>query len=654
MSPNARTPPLYEEYPPKADLRKELCQPLPFIAPGTVDPTVMGDKEASKQASAVLDEFNLALETNDAKKLEMCFFGDQAYWRDILALTSHLRTFMTPGVIATALLETKKLREATGGMKLEGVANFVSVSPVLQFIHCSVVFRTYLPAATCTGRLMLLPTKVGGDSNGDTIAWKIWILSTWIDSLDVHPEDEDLLQSPSRKLDGVETIETDVLIIGGGNSGSTLAARLKALGVESVMIDKNPQVGDNWALRYDCLQLHVPTSSCEMPYLRYGKDLQTPHLLSKDELAEQLKKFVSAFNLNIITSVNVQSTIYDQVAKQWVVKFNTPNGDKKAVCKQLVCATGISSSKPYVPSITDEHLYKGVSLHSAQFKNAKLLVEQGAKTVLVIGSANTGFDIIEDCYDAGLQTTMIVRSPTYVFPMAYCFDPHGFGAYDHMPIDEADKMQLTSPMSVASQLAHGMLSHLSSTEPDRYKALAAAGFPVFDSRHPDANLMHFLVERGGGHYVDMDLGVRLIEEGKIGVKGGVSPVAYTETGLRFSDGSTVDTDAVVWCTGFAKIADTLCSDDATAPAAGNVENSLPKNVLGPRDIAARLDATWGLDAEGEIRGVWKRQLRMENYWVMGGTLQHQRWWSRVLAQQIKLAMEGILPPAYRDTPESVR
>lgn len=45
------------------------------------------------------------------------------------------------------------------------------------------------------------------------------------------------------------------------------AARLKALNIESVMVERNPRAGDNWALRYDCLCFHVPTSCCELPYL---------------------------------------------------------------------------------------------------------------------------------------------------------------------------------------------------------------------------------------------------------------------------------------------------------------------------------------------------------------------------------------------------
>ena len=50
------------------------------------------------------------------------------------------------------------------------------------------------------------------------INWKIWILSTWLDNLYVHAEDETLLRSLGRQLDGLERVETDVFIITGGNA----------------------------------------------------------------------------------------------------------------------------------------------------------------------------------------------------------------------------------------------------------------------------------------------------------------------------------------------------------------------------------------------------------------------------------------------------
>lgn len=82
-----------------------------------------------------------------------------------------------------------------------------------QFINCDITFRTSAPKATCLGSAKLLPVKVGG-----TLSWKIWILSTWVENLDVHPENTTLLELPERNLDGLEKFDTDVFIIGGGNA----------------------------------------------------------------------------------------------------------------------------------------------------------------------------------------------------------------------------------------------------------------------------------------------------------------------------------------------------------------------------------------------------------------------------------------------------
>lgn len=82
-----------------------------------------------------------------------------------------------------------------------------------QFIDCNLVFRTTSPAASCIGRFLLLPVKAN-----ETVEWKIWILSTRLDELGVHPENEGLLRAPGRQLDGVNEFETDVFIIGGGNA----------------------------------------------------------------------------------------------------------------------------------------------------------------------------------------------------------------------------------------------------------------------------------------------------------------------------------------------------------------------------------------------------------------------------------------------------
>ncbi len=48
----------------------------------------------------------------------------------------------------------------------------------------------------------------------------------------------------------------------------------------------------------------------------------------------------------------------------------------------------------------------------------------------------------------------------------------------------------------------------------------------------------------------MGNGVELISSGKVGIKSGVFPTAFTKTGLELSDGTALDADAVIWCTGF--------------------------------------------------------------------------------------------------------
>lgn len=280
-----------------------------------------------------------------------------------------------------------------------------------------------------------------------------------------------------------------------------------------------------------------------------------------------------------------------------------------------------------------------------------------SKSVLVIGSANTAFDVMEDTANANLATTIVARSPTYIFPWDYVLHPAALGLYEKVPAETADAMQSSGPAAISGQLTKGLMGMLASKEPDRYKPLAEAGFPVIDGRNKGGDLIHHLLERAGGHFNDIGDGVKYIVEGKVKVRGHVGPVAYTETGLRFSDGTTADADAIIWCTGFADrnakaVAAEILGGGGVKKASGTTgESKRSGDLLWPEEIAARMDGIWGVDAEGELRGVFKRHLNLDNYWTHGGTTSHHRYQSKFLALQIKAAVEGFLPEAYRETPE---
>jgi hypothetical protein len=104
----------------------------------------------------------------------------------------------------------------------------------------------------------------------------------------------------------------------------------------------------------------------------------------------------------------------------------------------------------------------------------------------------------------------------------------------------------------------------------------------------------------------------------------------------------VEANAVVWCTGYGdkNLRDTV---------EGVLGGGGGEGVLGPREIAERVDPTGGVDAEGEFMGMWKRHRGVEGYWVMGGHTAQHRWFSKMLAMEIKASLEGVLPDAWKET-----
>ena len=119
------------EYPQRVELRKTLSEnPLPSFPPETLEPSVVGE-EITQQALSVIAALNKALVAGDGEALEHCFFPDQSYWRDQVALTYHMRTFRSPRVVATNLLAAQKAREVPEGFTLEGTPLVIPASPTL-------------------------------------------------------------------------------------------------------------------------------------------------------------------------------------------------------------------------------------------------------------------------------------------------------------------------------------------------------------------------------------------------------------------------------------------------------------------------------------------------------------------------------------------
>ncbi|KAK1996531.1 FAD/NAD(P)-binding domain-containing protein [Colletotrichum falcatum] len=617
----------FPDYPPKVDIQTQIYSQLPATAAALPN---WDDVDAAEVSRGVVADLCAALQQRRHRDVENLFASPSAHWKDTLALTAHLRTFNGGQTIASALVELHGQRRV-GALRLRD-AQAVSLTEDLKWVSCGFSFSTGSPRALCGGTMMLVPS----DQGPGRCVWKIWSMSTSLKEWEDHPEDETLLRLPSTPIAESERICTDVLVIGGGNAGIIQAGRLKAMGVDYVVIDKNQNVGENWSLRYDCMRFHVYKTFCETPYLPYPPSPNDGY--TRDELAAQIRAFSHEFDLErrVLRGTTAAATAYDPATKTWRVELKTGQRRRRLECKCLVLATGagFSGAAP-LPDLPGRELFKGPNIHSVDFRNARELVAGGAKSVTVVGSANTAFDVMMDCHGSGLRTTMIQRSETYVVPMTYFLHPMALGMYDVMPMEDADLMFNGSPLAVGGNLLRLVHRIQAEQEPHRYDEARKAGLRVQDSL-TGGDLIINLVDRCGGHFVDMGNGIELIAKNKVGIRSGVVPKAYTPEGLVLSDGSTLETDAVVWCTGFGHT-------DGRRNLAG---------VLGAgyEAVAGKLEPTWGVDAEGETRGLWKRHPGVENLWIFsGGTGQH-RWYSKVIALQIKGVLEGFLPDAYRETP----
>lgn len=70
-------------------------------------------------------------------------------------------------------------------------------------------------------------------------------------------------------------------------------------------------------------------------------------------------------------------------------------------------ATG-ESCDPFVPEVDGMESFPGKVIHSTQYKNGR---EFAGKSVLVIGSGNSGMEISLDLANHGASTSIVVRSP---------------------------------------------------------------------------------------------------------------------------------------------------------------------------------------------------------------------------------------------------
>ncbi|RMZ89035.1 hypothetical protein DV736_g3731, partial [Chaetothyriales sp. CBS 134916] len=584
-------------------------------------------------ADDVVKSFNHALSAGTAVGIANLFLDD-SFWRDHLALSFDLHTLKGRAKIQSFLeqhgiwlksIETDK----SSAFRTAHVAPFDGVGD-----HKGVELFIKFTSKYGTGRGTL---RLSHDSASNS--WKIFSLFTSLDTLTGHEETtfgkrpagvahggqpgrKNWVERRAAESNFDDNSEPVVLILGAGQAGLTVAARLKMLGVDSLVIDRNARIGDNWRNRYHQLVLHDPVWYDHMPYLNFPS--HWPIFTPKDKLAEWFDIYARALELNVWTQTTITKSSWDQSKAQWTVTLERTKADgskesRTVHPKHIIQATGHSGKKnlPQIPGMED---FKGSRLcHSSEFSGAKPN-GQGKKAV-VVGCCNSGHDISQTFYENGYDITMVQRSSTCVVSSASITDIGLKGLYDETgpPVEDADIWLFGTPTNVLKLIQCKVTALQAEHDKAILDGLAKAGFKL--DRGPDeAGLFFKYFQRGGGYYIDVGAS-KLIGDGKIKIKQGQEIDRVLPHGLRFADGSELEADEIIFATGYQNM------------------RSEAANIFGD-ELANQLNTVWGFDDEGEMRTIW-RGSGHPGFWFMGGNLALCRYYSRLLALQIKARLESL-------------
>ncbi|KAM5383363.1 hypothetical protein ACJZ2D_002056 [Fusarium nematophilum] len=412
-----------------------------------------------------------------------------------------------------------------------------------------------------------------------------------------------------------------VFVIGAGQAGIEIAARLRHVGLPTLVVDKNAQVGDNWRKRYRTLMTHDPIQYCHLPFIPFPPDW--PMYVPKDKLADWLESYAHIMELNVWTGTTVEKADYDDKNKIWTVTVRRGDGSERTIKpRHVVFATG-QSGDPIIPSFPGTEDFKGVVYHGSQHTDASHFTALDQKKVVVVGSGNSSHDICQNFYENGAgQVTMLQRGGTYVISVDKGVPIQHKGLYgeDAPPIEDADVYGQSLPVPVQFALNVSQAERIAVVDKASLDGLTKAGF-LLDSGPDKSGIFRKYITRGGGYYIDVGCS-QLIVDGKIKVRqspGGIKN--FAPDGLVLADGSKLEADIVVLATGY----------DGMRSAA--------RNVLGDK-VADRVGDIWDLDEQGEIRSIW-RSSGHPQFWFMGGNLALCRSYSRLLALQIKAVEEGL-------------
>jgi putative flavoprotein involved in K+ transport len=583
----------------------------------------------SQRAQRWLDAFGAALASGNPDNVLPLFDAD-CYWRDLVSFTWNIRTQEGHDAVRD-MLAARQADAGASNFQLEGEATEADGVTEAWFTFETRVSR---------GRGHL---RLKGD--------KAWTLLTTMVELKGFEEKKganrikgaehgvhkgrkswlELRQDEQARL-GYEE-QPYVVIIGGGQGGIILAARLRRLGVPTIVVEKNPRPGDSWRNRYKSLCLHDPVWYDHLPYLPFPDDW--PVFAPKDKVGDWLEMYTKVMEINYWGSTTAKKASYDEATGEWTVVVDRNGEEVTLKPKQLVFALGVSGY-PNVPKIPGAETFEGDQHHSSKHPGPE---KYAGKKAVVLGSNNSAHDICAALWEHGADVTMIQRSSTHIAPSNSLMELALGGLYSEEALKngidhhKADLIFASVPYKIMHTFHIPVYEEMKKRDADLYSRLEKAGF-LLDFGDDGSGLFMKYLRRGSGYYIDVGAS-ELVANGSIKLRSGVNIERINPKSVTLSDGTELPADLIVYATGYGSM------------------NHWLADLVSP-EVADRVGKVWGLGSsttkdpgpwEGELRNMWK-PTNQQQLWIHGGNLHQSRHYSQFLSLQLKARYEGMDTPVY--------
>ena len=555
-------------------------------------------------------------------------FHEDCHWRDLLAATWEVKTVSgLRNILALIESFTPDTRPYGFQITQDHAAPRAVARAGVEVIEAIFCFETRV--GRCFGVIRLTPPT----SNTDQL--KAWSLLTKLEEIKGFEEQLDRNrpsgESYSRDFKGpnwrdlrdidvrYEERSPAVIVIGAGQAGLSIAARLRQLNVDTLVLEKNERVGDNWRNRYHTLTLHNQVQVNHLPYMPFPPTW--PTYIPKDKLAGWFETYVEAMELNVWTATEVERGQYDPDKRRWSIETRSSDGRQRTLKPQhIVMATGASGIPNLPNDIQSLANFAGTTVHSEEYTHGTAW--QGRKA-LVLGTGNSGHDIAQDLHANGAKVTMIQRSPTMVVNI----EPSAqlpYALYDEGPsLEDCDLLVAATPLKVLRKTHQLVTEKAKELDKPLLDGLTKAGFAL-DYGTDNTGWQFKYLERGGGYYFNVGCS-DLIANGQIRLIQYRDIDQFIASGVKLNHGEIIDADLLVTATGYKG------------------QHHLVTRLFG-QDVAARCGPIWGFDEENqELRNMWMRT-GQPGLWFIAGSLAQCRIFSKTLALQIKAINEGLLSP----------